>query len=156
MAQKINNNISGSNIVWGVGGGAYFYGKSHERVVIKAPPLQPVNLPAQAVVVTDCVPGRGKQYVLPKDIPQGPIYDVKNSKVIAIEYNLNLEQIQSDPDSFSNTILDLARKYPVDHFSIVPVAPKQGQTLQSIHLIMFVVSKDEAKSIKCDTSETSP
>ena len=56
-------------------GGAFVLGKNHQKVVIQAPAAQPVNLPPQAVVLTACVQGRGKQYVIPKDIPNGPIYD---------------------------------------------------------------------------------
>jgi hypothetical protein len=128
---------------------AYMVGKHNERVVIETPPPQPINLPPQAVVVANCVPGRGKQYIIPKDIPGGPIYDVENSKVIAIEYNLNLNDLESNPNTFSDAILKLTKDYPVNHFSIVPVTPKSGESLQSIHLIMFVVSKAESAKITC-------
>jgi len=134
--------------------GAYIFGRQHERIVIKTPTLKPINLPPQAVVVANCTEGRGKQYILPKDIPLGPIYDVVNSKVIAVEYNLNINDIQSNPDSLSNTILKLARDYPVDHFSIVPVTPKAGESIANIHLIMFVVSKTEANAITCTIPKT--
>lgn len=134
--------------------GAFFLGKSKQKIVIKPPALQPINLPPQAVVIANCVEGRGKQYILPENIPEGPIYDVQNSKVVAIEYNLSLSKIQSDPDSLSNTILDLARKYPVDHFSLVPATTKSDQPLEDIHLIMFVVTKEESKAIKCNADAT--
>ncbi len=135
-----------------VGGitGAYLYGKSNERVVIQAPDPQPIDLPPQAVVVNECLIGRGKQYVLPKDIPRGPIYDVVNSQVIAIEYSLNITEIQTNPDAFSEVILKLTRDYPVDHFSLAPVVPKAGEPITSFHLIMFVVTKDEAAKITCE------
>ena len=128
---------------------AYRYGKANERVIIKAPAAKPLNLPPQAVVLADCVVGRGKQYILPKDIPAGPIYDVVNNKVIAVEYSLNIGSIQSNPEYLSDAILNLTRDYPVDHFSLAPVTPKKGQPLSDFHLIMFIVSKAEAAKITC-------
>lgn len=128
--------------------GAYWYGKSQRQVIVQSPPTEPLNLPAQAVVLSECAPGRGKQYIIPKDIPLGPIYDVKNDKVIAIEYNFELNQVQADPEFLSNTILELTRKYPVDHFSLVP-GGDTTQPLKSFHLVMFVVPKTEAQAITC-------
>jgi hypothetical protein len=130
--------------------GAYLFGRSNERIVVKEVEIKPLNLPPQAVLLEECTVGRGKQYILPKDIPIGPIYDVVNNKVVALEYNLNLKDIESNPDSLSNTILQLTRDYPVDHFSLVPAPVKEGEGLENILLIMFVVSKEEAKAITCE------
>ena len=129
--------------------GAYQYGKGHRVVVTVAPTPKPLSLPPQAVVLDECVIGRGKQYILPKDIPAGPIYDVVNNKVIALEYGLNVSNIQSNPEYLSEAILKLTRDYPVDHFSVAPVTPKQGQPVSDFHIIMFIVSKDEAAKITC-------
>lgn len=130
---------------------AYYVGK-HKRIVVPVATTQPINLPPTAVVIADCTPGRGKQYIIPKDIPVGPIYDVKNSKVIAIEYVIGIKALLSNPDTFSNTLLLLTQNYPVDHFTIVPEPPKPTDTDQFIHLIMFIVSKAEANSITCGAS----
>jgi hypothetical protein len=128
---------------------AFYIGK-HKRIVVTAPVKKnPINLPPAAVVVAECTPGRGKQYIIPKDIPAGPIYDVKNSEVIAIEYVLGIKQLITNSDNFSSTILQLTAAYPVDHFNIVPVQPKPTDTDQYIQLIVFVVSKSEANSITC-------
>ncbi len=135
--------------------GAFFLGRSHERVIVKAPPTQPINLPPQVTPYNKCVPGRGTQYIIPKDIPQGPIYDVENGKVIALEYNLNVAQLEAKPDIFSNDILDLTRNYPVDHLYIAPAAPTPGQTAGNIHLTVFVVSKAVANSITCSSTKNS-
>ncbi|MHB1865345.1 MAG: hypothetical protein ACYCPS_04285 [Candidatus Saccharimonadales bacterium] len=138
--------------------GAYYLGKHHEKVVVKAPPTQPINLPPQAIVLTNCVPGRGKQYIIPKDIPNGPIYDVENSKVIAIEYNLNIADLFQNSDTFSNAILSVTKTYPVNHLSIEPATTSlssSGSTNQNsqssldIHLIMFMVPKSEADQVTC-------
>lgn len=133
--------------------GAYVVGKGDKEIITVAPKPKPLSLPPQAVVLAECVIGRGKQYILPKDIPAGPIYDVVNNKVIAVEYSLNVSSIQSNPEYLSDAILKLTRDYPVDHFSLAPVTPKQGQPISDFHLIMFIVSKDEAAKITCkDTS----
>lgn len=132
--------------------GAYLLGKNDQKIVFQEHPTQPLNLPPQAVVVAKCVKGRGKQYVLPKDIPGGPIYDVVNDKVVAIEYNLNVSELITNSDNFSNTILRLAKDYPIDHLSLIPILPKNGGQVENALLVTFVVSKDEAKAITCDTT----
>lgn len=134
--------------------GAYLFGKKDQKVIIQAPPAQQLNLPPQAVVVAECVKGRGKQYVLPKDIPGGPIYDVVNDKVIAIEYNLNVSELVTNSDNFSNTILRLAKDYPIDHLVLIPIIPKDGGQVENALLVTYVVSKEEAKAITCDSNKT--
>jgi hypothetical protein len=137
-------------ILFGAATTAAFYVGKHKRiVVIAAVKKNPINLPPQAIVISQCTPGRGKQYIIPKDIPNGPIYDVQNSQVIAIEYVLGFKALLSNSDAFSNTILQLTARYPVDHFTILPVPPKPTDTDQYIRLIVFVVSKTEANSITC-------
>lgn len=138
-------------------GGSYMFGRSHEKVVVKEESTtttpQPINLPSQAVVLNECVVGRGKQYILPQDIPVGPIYDVVNSKVIAIEYSLDLVRLLDGSDVFSDTILKLVNDYPTNHLSIVPDNPDLSK-LKRVQLIMFTVAKEEANKIKCAGNST--
>lgn len=138
----------------GVAALAYDMGKKNQpKPIVEAP--KPINLPKEAIIVSECTPGRGKQYIVPKDITSGgPMYDVKNDKVIAIEYTLGLKGLSENSDQFSSTILALTKNYPVDHLSVVPEPPKLGDTDQYLHLIMFVVSKAEANSIVCPGSPT--
>jgi len=135
--------LVGSNIL------TYSIGKHHQKVVVQSPAAKLINLPPQAIVSAACVPGRGKQYIIPKDIPEGPIYDVENSRVIGIEYVIGLRSLATNSDSFSAAILALTKNYPVDHFTVVPSQPQPGDTDTYIHLIMFIVSKAEANSITC-------
>lgn len=130
---------------------AFYIGKA-KRELVPYVYSQPISLPPQAIVVSSCTVGRGKQYIIPKDIPIGPIYDVVNNKVIAIEYTIDINALLSDPNTFSNTLLLLTKNYSVDHFTVVPAAPQPGSTDENIHLIMFVVSKAKAASITCGTS----
>lgn len=146
-------------VIGGVAALAYHEGKGKQKIVYATPPVKPISLPPTAIVTENCVPGRGKQYVIPKDIPQGPIYDVENSKVIAIEYLISVQELLSNSSSFSSSfssiILSLSKNYPVDHFSLVPAPPEPGSSDQFINLIMFVVTAKEANSITCAGTSSS-
>ena len=156
-------------LIAGAGYGGFYLGKHHQKIVYRAPTPQPVNLPPTAIKLTDCVAGRGKQYIIPQDIPTGPIYDVENQKVIAVEYHLNIESLFSNSDTFSKAILNSVKNYPVDHLSILPattttatsaasLTPAQqaaaASQAENIHLIMFVVPKAEASAITCSASSS--
>ncbi|HEY4963146.1 MAG TPA: hypothetical protein VIH90_00430 [Candidatus Saccharimonadales bacterium] len=131
---------------------AYTIGKNHAPkpvVASTSTTIKTISLPPSAIVTAACVPGRGKQYIIPKDIPEGPIYDVENNKVIAIEYVFGVHQILANSSLFSSTLLALSRDYPVDHFAFLPVAPQPGDTDQYVHLIMSVVSPKISDAITC-------
>jgi hypothetical protein len=136
---------------------AFLVGKHGQHVVYRLPPAPPITLPPQAVVVADCVAGLGKQYVIPKDIPVGPIYDVKNSKVIAVEYNYKAVDLFINPDRLSNTVIPLTKNYQIDHFTTTIGDLKGGSAQDAqnvpVHLTMYVVSKAEANNIKCPSSK---
>lgn len=137
---------------------AYKYGKSKAPVKtlsVVANIDKPISLPPSAIVTSACTPGRGKQYIIPKDIPEGPIYDVVNTKVIAIEYVFGVNQILSDSSGFSSILLNLSKNYPVDHFTLIPEAPQPGQTGEFVHLIMFVVPASASNAITCGNTSTS-
>lgn len=147
--------LLGIIVIGGVAALAYSSGKSQSKTVYQTPTPQPINLPLDAKVISECETGRGKQYIETKNIPAGPIYDVVNNKVIAIEYLMGIKALFGDSDKFSSTILSLSKNYPVDHFAVVPVAPKRDDTDQYMHLIMFVVPKNEASAIKCSATSSS-
>ena len=135
--------------------GAFLIGKQNkETAKVAVVVAKPINLPKEAIVLNECIPGRGKQYIEPKNIPAGPIFDVRNSEVIAIEYSLGVNGLLKNPDQFSKTLLALTTDNPVNHFDIVLQRPKAGDTDQMISLIMFVVSKEEAAKITCGTTAT--
>lgn len=138
-------------VIAAVAVGGYLVGRGDKEVVFKEREPKTLDLPPQAVVMTECVPGRGKQYILPQDIPKGPIYDVHDGKVVAIEYRIVIKDVESDPDKLSNTILGLTRDYPVDHFSMVPEIASSDKPVESFHLAMFVVPKEEANKISCSS-----
>lgn len=136
---------------------AFSIGKSGQKVVYRQPVPPPIALPPQAIVVAECVPGLGKQYVIPKDIPNGPIYDVVNSKVIAVEYNYKSVDLFLDPNRLSDTIIPFMKSYQIDHFT-TSIGELKAATLAEaqsvpIHLTMYVVPDKVAKQIKCGNSK---
>lgn len=137
---------------------AYFIGKHGQHVVYRIPTPPPVTLPPQAIVVKECVPGFGKQYVIPKDIPNGPIYDVYNSKVIAVEYNYKAVELFLNPDKLSKTVVPFSKNYQIDSFTTSIGELKAGSIEQAqnvpIHLVMYVVPKKEAQKITCNTKQS--
>lgn len=141
---------------------AYYLGtksKSNDvaQLAVKANSIQ---LPKEAIVTAECTPGRGKQYIIPKDIPVGPIYDVKDGNVIAIEYLISLSSLLLQADTFTDKITELTKAYTVDHFKLVPTPARAGENEQYVHLIMFIVPKSVSESITCDgtpsTTGTNP
>ena len=135
--------------------GVFLLGKSKQKVVIQAPEPKTISLPPEAIVTQECVLGRGKQYIIPKDIPQGPYYDVKDGKVIAMEYTIGIgELLFQQSDKFSDIILTFTKQYSIDHFLVVPQMTQEGTlSQQEINLIMFVVPKEEAATITCGKSQ---
>ena len=111
-----------------------------------------VDLPDEATVTAECVAGRGKQYISPKDIPMGPIYDVDMGKVVAVEYLVGQKELSEQSDMFAN--LDLP-KVKYDHISIVPTAPHAGLDESHFHVIAYLISKDQAALIKCNSAGSS-
>lgn len=135
---------------------AYVLGRRGQKVIIKPPDVLPITLPPEAVVISECVPGHGKRYILPKDIPNGPIYNVKDSKVIAVEYIYKASELYTNPDRLSNTVVPFMKNYKTDHFVTNLGKLKTGDLEEvrnvPIHLTMFVVPKSEAQKITCPKS----
>lgn len=115
---------------------------------IKAPIVMDEELavPKDATIIAECAKGRGKQYVLPKDIPQGPVYNVWNGKVIGIEYMLGQKDVAANKD-FLNLPLE-GVKY--DHINIGLLSKgHSGFTDPHYHVDVFTISHEEASKITC-------
>ena len=137
--------------------GAFYIGKQNKdatKTLEVAVTQKPINLPKEATLLNECAIGRGKQYAIPKDLPAGPIYDVRGSEVIAIEYVLGIQALFADANKFSDTLMALIKENPVDHFDIIQQQPKAGDTDQMISLVMFVVPKEESAKITCPDTAT--
>src|SRR3954463_15935673 len=80
-----------------LGAGGYVYGKT------KAPTKEvtktvtaaetPLALPQGATLVSKCTKGHGAQYAMPKDVPNGPYYNVYQGKVIGLEYMVDRDEL---------------------------------------------------------------
>lgn len=111
-----------------------------------------LSVPKDATVSAECAEGRGKQYISPKNIPDGPIYDVNNGKVVAIEYLVEISKVAATPEKFMDLELD---KAAIDHITVLSVDPHAGFEGQHVHVIASVIPFEEMNSIKCGNSTTS-
>lgn len=108
-----------------------------------------LKVPEGAVEINACAKGRGKQFALPNDIPFGPVYNVHEGKVTAIEFM----PAQSD---FSSTtpkdFIDL-KLYGVeyDHVNIGLLSKGHaGYPAPHYHIDVFTITHDEANKITCE------
>lgn len=143
--------LAGAVLLFVIAAGAmgyYLYDmmKTKNQHTSETPAITTVTVPKDAIVTAECTEGRGKQYILTKDIPDGPIYDVVNGKVVAIEYLVGLSELISKPEDFKTLML---QKGQYDHLAILSVNPHAGMAEQHFHAIAYMISADQAKSITC-------
>ncbi|GAC1392307.1 MAG: hypothetical protein NVSMB46_07830 [Candidatus Saccharimonadales bacterium] len=104
-------------------------------------------LPTDAVLVSECAKGRGKQYALPSDIPHGPVYNVLNDKVIGIEYMIGKDELIGGK-SFLNLPL---QNIKYDHVNIGLLSTGHaGYPQPHYHVDIFNISNDIASKITCE------
>lgn len=128
----------------------YALGYSHTPQPAPAPqeaPVQTITVPKEAIVTADCETGRGKQYIVPQDIPDGPIYDVREGKVIGVEYIVSLHELTSNPDKFKNLMIQSAH---YNHISIIPVDAHAGIDEVHFHLVLYLIPASEVETIICE------
>lgn len=110
-----------------------------------------IKVPEHATMVAQCTAGAGTQYVMPSDIPQGPIYNVWNNKVTGIEFMLAQSKIAA------NKTLDIAlnsQKY--DHIDVMyEAAGHAGFTEPHYHIVLSMISYKEEQKITCDSNSSS-
>lgn len=109
-----------------------------------------IKVPEHATMVAQCAVGEGTQYVLPSDIPQGPIYNVWNNKVTGIEFMLAESKIAA------NKTLDLALKnQKYDHIDVMyEAAGHAGFTEPHYHIVLSMVSYSDEQKITCDSKNS--
>lgn len=146
-----------------VGGGTvggYFYGKSQAKTVsnnssgsqTEATKVA-LQVPEGATITAQCVAGRGTQYIMPKDIPYGPIYDVYQNKVIGLEYMVPKDTL---PTTAVSKIHYALMNVPYDHIDIGAVPEGHaGFTMTHYHLDFLNITKEASDKITCaDTTPT--
>jgi hypothetical protein len=106
-----------------------------------------LEIPRDATAIADCAVGRGKQYVLPKDIPTGPVYNVWNNEVIGLEFMVGRDELLTQNKSFVDLPLGGAI---YDHINIGLLSQgHSGFTQPHYHVDLFTISNEEAQKITC-------
>ncbi len=131
--------------------GAYLYGSSRGYAIGKkaqesATATAELKVPANATMISRCSVGEGTQYVMPSDIPKGPIYNVWDNKVTGVGYMLSQSEITG---AKTQDLALLGQKY--DHVDIVYVpAGHAGFTEPHYHVIFSLTSYAEEQKITCN------
>lgn len=132
--------------------GGYSVGKhSVKPPVIMASAPAAMTLPAGATVTEQCEPGLGTQYILPKDIPNGPVYNVYQGKLIGIEYMADLASMEKLNTTMNNLPL-YAQKY--DHINIMSMAPHGGFPTPHYQVDVMMVPQSVSDKITCGGSSS--
>ncbi len=108
-----------------------------------------ITLPTDAVQIQRCSDHRGTLYIRPSDIPVGPVYMVRENKVIGIEYMLAKDEFLN-----SKSYKDLAGLgAKIDHVNIGLLSVgHEGYAVPHYHVDMYTVSKEEEQAIVCPAS----
>lgn len=109
-------------------------------------------VPKDATVIEQCSPGFGTQYVLPKDIPGGPVYNVYQGKLIGIEYMTALTS-SSNPDLMLKDLPLFAQKY--DHVDIMTMPAHAGFPSPHYQVDVMMVPTAVSSKITCGSSSDS-
>lgn len=141
-------------IACGSGGGGYALGRHMTK---SAPPMTMMSpsltLPASATVATTCAVGLGRQYISPANVPNGPLYNVMDGKVIGLEMMFNAAEIKATPERFRH--IDLAghgfRYLDIGYV----IEGHAGNSEPHYHLDLFTEAPSVADNIKCASSDGS-
>lgn len=109
-------------------------------------PVKELSVPPEATVISECSRFRGKQFVLPEDIPTGPVYNVYEGEVIGLEFMLGKEELDSGED-----FVDLAMGgVEYDHMDVGLLSEGHaGYPEPHYHIDIYTISKSEAEKITC-------
>lgn len=137
-----------------LGAGGYVYGKNKapakEVTKTVTAPTPELKLPQGATLLSKCTKGYGAQYALPKDLPNGPYYNVYQGKVIGFEYMIDRDDLTVAMNKFLNHPVDQAKYNHID----VTYAEKghAGFPTPHFHVTLFTVPATETEKITCATT----
>ncbi len=133
--------------------GSYLVGKHNAKTMTSTTnTTTSMAIPAGATIIEKCAPGLGTQYVLPKNIPDGPVYNVYQGKVIGIEYMSDLATLSKIGTIIGNLPL-YGQKY--DHINIMSMAAHSGYPTAHYQVDVMMVPDATAAKITCDSSSSS-
>ncbi len=142
-----------AGLMVGAGGGYVIASSNNKKPVTNTNVAVPnvedkeLKVPEGATVISECAKGRGKQYVLPQNIPQGPVYNVHNGKVTSVEYMLSQKDVLANKDYLNLPLENV--KY--EHVNIGLLSKgHSGFPEPHYHVDVFTVSHEEAVKITCE------
>lgn len=145
--------IIGLVILAGVAAGSYLLGKHRAKpATTTTAKTAAMTVPAGATIIEKCEPGLGTQYVLPKDIPGGPVYNVYQGKVIGIEYMTSITTVDKLDTMLENLPL-YNQKY--DHINVMSMPAHSGFPTPHYQVDVMMVPAATAKKITCGSSSSS-
>ena len=134
------------------GGSGFWVGRSLMRPMAPTTVVPAViTLPPAATIASTCVVGLGKQYILPADVPNGPIYNVVDGKVIGLEMMFNAAEIKADPSRFRHIDLGGHNFRYLNVESVIEGHAGNGEP--HYHLDLFTEPMSVAEAIKCTSSD---
>ncbi len=104
------------------------------------------TLPTEAVQIQACADHSGALYVLPENIPMGPVYMVHEGDVIGVKYMIPREELING-DNFNHLA---AEGMEVDHVNIGIVQDGHvGMNDPHYHVSLYTVSEEVEQNIVC-------
>jgi hypothetical protein len=131
---------------------SYKFGKKSVKPTASASHATTMAVPQGATIIEQCEPGLGTQYVLPKDIPNGPVYNVYQGKLIGMEYMVSAQSLQTLNTSINNLPL-FAQTY--DHVNIMSMSAHAGFPEPHYQVDVMMVPKATSDKITCGTGSSS-
>jgi hypothetical protein len=124
----------------------FMFYKPVQQVRKQAAASEEVTLPPDAVQIQTCADGSGTLYIRPKDIPQGPVYMVYQSKVIGLEYMLPQADLAKGEEYKNLTAADMH----VDHINIGLLHQGHlGLTVPHYHVAFYTIPQSQEAKIVC-------
>lgn len=105
-----------------------------------------LGVPEGATIIEQCAPNRGTQFILPADIPHGPVYSVYQGKVIGLEYMIGKAELADNVNFYG---LPLYNKM-YDHLDIgLQSQGHAGFPEPHYHIDIHTDSRSASAAITC-------
>ncbi len=132
--------------------GSYLYGyhrgsaKVNSAVASADATAANLQVPKGATIIEQCAVGRGTQYVLPSNIPHGPVFNVHNGKVIGLEYMIGKDDLASNKSFYDLPLY--GKKY--NHLNIGLLSEgHSGYSAPHYHVDLYTISRAASEAITC-------
>lgn len=125
----------------------YHRGRTDQTAATKlATTTNTLEVPQGATIISQCAIGRGTQYVLPSDIPHGPVYNVYKGKVIGLEYMIGKDDLANNKSYLGLPLY--GRAY--DHIDVGLLSEGHaGYPEPHYHVDVYTISRAASAAITC-------